>query len=98
MWEIVGGSFTAVTSTLKLVSVVSLPSLTLTVMIALPDRLATGVSVTVRFTPAPPNTMLSFGINKGLEEEPLTNRLIGKVSASLTVKAIASVGWSSLMV
>src|SRR5256885_17039041 len=79
------------------------PSLTVTVIVALPVWLVAGVMLTVRLAPEPPNTMLAFGTSVGLEEEPLTTKLSGGVSASLTVKAIGPVAppsgtnWSGML-
>src|SRR5437667_12510686 len=97
MSEIVGGSFTAVTVRLKLLDAVARPSLTVNVITALPDWLVAGRMVTLRLPPDPPSKMLPFGTRAGLEEDPLTTRLSGKVSASLTVKPIGPVAVSSLV-
>src|SRR5712691_1677865 len=97
MLVIVGGSFTAVTVSTKFVLAVSAPSLTVAVIVAVPNWLAAGVTVTVRFAPAPPNTMFAFGTSVGFDEVPLTVKLPG-VSASPTVKVIAPVVMSSLIV
>src|SRR5438874_5255937 len=51
--------------------------------------------LTVRFDPVPPKTMFAFGTNVGLEDDPLTTRLLAAVSASPTVKLIAPVEVSS---
>ena len=91
----VGGSFTAATSTLKVVEERARPSLTLRVMLALPQRFVAGTIVTVRFAPDPFTTMFPFGIKIGLEEEPLTDRSAAELSASLTVKEIGPTGVSS---
>jgi hypothetical protein len=44
------------------------PSLTVTVIVAVPVELFTGVTVTVRFAPLPPNTMLFVGTRAVLDE------------------------------
>ena len=44
------------------------PSLTVTVMLAVPFWLAAGVTVTVRLAPLPPNTMFPLGTSVGLFE------------------------------
>src|SRR5258706_12967757 len=97
MSEMVGGSFTGATSRLKLVEAVARPSLTVSVITALPDWLAAGTTVTVRLPPDPPNMMLAFGTSVGLDDEPLTTRASGGVSVSLTLKAIGPIGVSSLV-
>ena len=70
---------------------VRLPSLTVTVMVAVPVWLRTGVTVTVRLAPEPPKTMLALGTKAPLEDAPVTIRLPGVVCASPTVKAIGAV-------
>jgi hypothetical protein len=60
MSEIVGAEFTVIT---KVSLVLSEPSLTVTVMVAVPLWPLAGVNVTVRFAPLPPKTMLAFGTN-----------------------------------
>ena len=64
------------------------PSLTVTVMLAVPVWFAAGVTVTVRLALLPPNTMFPFGTNVVLFELPLTVRLLALVSMSPTVKLI----------
>src|SRR6185436_3775274 len=104
--ETVGGVFTPLTVRTKTSAALREPSLTVTVMVALPTWPGAGVTVTVRLLPLPPNTMLPLGTSVGLDELPLRVRLATGVSASLTVKPIAGVGvptavdWSeiSLMV
>ena len=75
----------------KLLLVVRLPSLTVTVMVAVPVWLRAGVTVAVRLAPEPPKTMLAAGIKVGLEEAPETIRLPATVCTSPTVKAIGAV-------
>src|SRR6266498_571463 len=57
MFEIVGGSFTAFTVNTKLSLALNCPSLTVTVIVAVPFWLSVGLTVTVRFAPEPPNPM-----------------------------------------
>ena len=71
--------------------VVLVPSLTKTVMVAVPDWSVSGVTVTVRFDPLPPNTILFVGTKVGLEDALLNVRLPTGVSTSLRVKASAAV-------
>ena len=58
--EMVGAEF-GITVRTKLVLEVEVPSLTVTVIVAVPDCPTAGVTVTVRFAPAPPKMMLAFG-------------------------------------
>src|SRR5439155_14351045 len=74
------------------------PSLTVTVMVALPDWFVAGINVTVRLEPLPPKRILPFGTSPGLEEVPLTVRLEAGLSASPTVKLIGPVEVSWLIV
>src|SRR5213078_4033774 len=92
MLEIVGGVLVlGRTVTAKLLLVLALPSLTDTVMVAVPVCAAVGVTVTVRLAPLPPKTMLALGTNVGLDEFPLSVRLLNGVSISPTVKLIGPV-------
>src|SRR5262245_2605508 len=77
MLVIVGGSFTALTVRTKLVLVLSDPSLTVRVIIAVPFSFGDGFTVTVRFAPLPPKTMLCTSV--GFEEMPVTARSPGVV-------------------
>src|SRR5438093_13271433 len=61
-------------------------------MVAVPVWLRAGVTVTVRFAPEPPKTMLATGIKAGLEDVLERIRLPAAVCASPTVKAIGAVG------
>ena len=96
--EIVGASFTGVTVRTKVAFVVTVPSLTATVMVAVPDWFAAGVAVSVRLAPLPPRTRLPFGTRAGFDDVALTVRLPTSVSASPTVKPRADVGVSSVVV
>ena len=51
------------------------------------------MTVSVRFWPLPPNTILALGTNVVEEEMAETTKLDAAVSASLTVKGIAVVVW-----
>src|SRR6266436_8024762 len=86
MLDTVGAVFTATTVNKNPVLALLVPSLTLTVIVALPVCPAAPVAVTVRFDPDPPNTMLAFGTSVGLDELPLTVKLPAAVSTSPTVK------------
>src|SRR4029077_3902898 len=76
----------------------AVPSLTVTVMMAVPERPAVGVTVTERAEPVPPNTMALVGTSAGLDEARVRVRLAGAVSMSPTVNASAAVAVSWLMV
>src|SRR5262245_54552133 len=85
-------SGTGLTDRTKLSFAVNEPSLTVTVMVALPTTFDTGVTVTVRFDPKPPNTMLLVGTNDGFEELAERVRLLAETVALPMVKGIAAVG------
>ena len=73
---IVGGSFTAVTvSDERVASPSSVPSLTVTVIVAVPLWFAAGVTVTVRLAPLPPKTMFASGTSVWFDEVAVTVRL-----------------------
>ena len=92
------GGVLGTTVTAKLLFVLALPSLTVTVMVAVPTCAATGVTVTVRLAPLPPKTMLAFGTKVGLDEFPLSVRMVSAVSASPTVNAMAPIGAPRMIV
>ena len=97
MLEMVGGSLTAVTVTTNSSKALAAPSLTVMRMVAVPDWLGAGVTVTVRSAPEPPRTTLATGTRAVFDDVPVTVRLPAAVSASPTVKATAPVGLSSGM-
>src|SRR4051794_11713275 len=80
--EIAGGSFTGFTVTAKIALALDRPSLTVSVMVALPLWLVAGRTVTVRWVPLPPKTMLAGGTSVGLDEALLSVRLAGGVFLS----------------
>src|ERR1051325_1434915 len=80
-----GGAFTDNTN---VSAAVLTPSLTVTLIVAVPVWLAAGVTVTVRLPPLPPKTMFASGTNVGLDELPLRVKLPAAVSTSPTVKLI----------
>ena len=98
IFEIVGASFTGVTVNTNVSLLLRAPSLTVTLMVALPDWFAAGITVTVRLEPLPPKTILPFGTSPGFEDVPLTTRLEAGLSASPTVKLIGPVEVSSAVV
>src|SRR5436190_7279569 len=97
MPEIVGGSFTGVTVRTNVSVVLSKPSLTVIVIVVEPDWFGSGVRVTLRADPLPPNTILPFGTRPELDEVPLTPRPAAADCPSPTVNAIAPVVPSSGM-
>src|SRR6266496_2828820 len=92
-----GESFTALTVNRKFVLVLSCPSLTVTVIVAVPFWLASGVTVTVQFEPDPPKTMLLVGTNAGSDEFLSRLRFTAAASPSSMVNEIAPVDVSSLI-
>ena len=93
MAVIVGGVLGFTVNT-KLVDAVSVPSLTVTVMVEVPLAPATGVIATVRFAPLPPKAMFASGTSAVFDELPASVKLASGVSTSPTVKAIGAVGVS----
>ena len=73
------------------------PSLTVSVIVALPLWLLAGVTVTVRFAPLPPSTMFASGTNVVLLLLPLRSKSATAVSTSPTVTDNALVAVSSLV-
>ena len=96
--EIVGAVLVPVTVSTK-VSVTSFgPSFTVTVMMLVPFRLGAGVTVTVRFAPKPPNTMLFTGTSAGFDEPALNCKFAAATCASPMVNGIAAVATPSVVV
>ena len=98
MSVIVGTSFTASTVTTKVSLVVAVPSLTVTVIVAVPNWLAAGVAVSVRAAPEPPKTRFALGISVGSEDVAATVSEPAAVSTSPIVTASAPVALSSEVV
>src|SRR5205085_1958470 len=98
MLEMVGRSFTGSTVRLNMALAVAAPSLTLIVMVAVPNWFAAGVILIVRFAPLPPKRMLPAGTSIGLEDLAETTSAFAGVSRSPTVKGIAGLTVSSLIV
>src|SRR6186713_756188 len=93
MAVMVGGVLAALTVRTKLVEPVSVPSLTVTVIVEVPLSPAAGVMTTLRLAPLPPpKVMLAFGTKVTFDEVPETVKPVGCVSASPIVKAIGPVG------
>ena len=78
---------------MKLETTLFVPSLTVTVICALPVLFAAGVTFTVRFAPLPPKTMFAFGTNVVEDELAESVKLDAAVSASPIVTAITAVAW-----
>src|SRR5436190_4166089 len=97
MLEMDGGSFTGFTVTRKFMLVVSWPSLTFTLIVAVPLWFAAGATDTVRFAPDPPKVILPVGTRTGFEEPLLKLRPPAAVSRSPTVKFKGPVLVSSLI-
>src|SRR2546425_12725344 len=92
MFDMVGAVYgDAFAVNTKLSLAVRLPSLTVTVIVAVPLWFRAGVTVTVRLAPEPPRTMFAAGTKVGLEDAPVTIRLPAAVWASPTVKAMGAV-------
>src|ERR1043166_8153576 len=99
MAEMVGASFTELTVRRKLVLVKpKFVSLTEIVIVAVPNWLAAGVTVTVRLLPLPPKTMLETGANRGLDDCAASERTLAGVVSSPIVNGMAAVGVSSAVV
>ena len=86
------------TVTVKLELALFVPSLTETVICALPDWFAAGVTFTVRLDPLPPNTMFALGTRVVEDEVPETVKLAAAVSVSPIVNEIAAVAWFTFTV
>src|ERR1051325_279108 len=88
MSEIVGGLLLVeLTVSTNVSAALSTPSLTVTVIKVTPNWPDAGVTVTVRFEPLPPNTMLAAGTRLELVDAPATAKLAAAVSTSPMVKA-----------
>src|SRR2546422_8494106 len=78
----VGRSFTGSTVKTKDVLALLIPSLIVTVMVALPFSLVAGVSCRLRASPLPLKTMFAVGTSTGLDELAESTRLAGALSIS----------------
>src|SRR2546426_10004138 len=97
MVEIVGASLTAVTVSRNDWLAVNAPSLTVTVMLEVPLRLAAGAIRIVRFVPVPEKVILLTGTSVRFVEVAVRVRLLIEVSISATVRGTFS-GVSSTVV
>src|SRR6185503_25787 len=98
----VGGSFTAMTDTRKLVELDTMPSLTATLTSEVPNWLGSGTKVTVRLAPAPLKKMLFVGNTAGFVEVADKLRLSAAVSTSPMVNGTvstvsSSIGWFAML-
>ena len=93
----VGGVLPGMTVNTKLVDTVSVPSLTMIVMVDVPLWPAAGVIIASRPAPLPPKAILATGISTAFDEVADRVNAFGEVSASPTVNAIAPVGVSSFV-
>ena len=82
----VGGVLLPVTVSKNVSVVLFGPSLTMTEMVEVPFTLLAGVTVTVRFGPEPPKTMLLVGTSDGLDEPPRNCRFAAATCASLIAR------------
>src|SRR3954466_3413281 len=98
MLEMVGAVFTPLTVNKNWELAVEPPSLTVTVMVAVPVWPLAGVTVTVRLAPLPPKIILALGTSVVLDELPARVRLASGVSASLIVNGMAAVGVFAVVV
>ena len=97
--EIVGGSFCAFTaSTNESDAVPPSASVTVTVIVVVPNWFSAGVTATVRSVPLPPNRMFPLGTNAVFEELASTSKELAPVSKSLILKRIPTTGTSSFVV
>jgi len=78
--------------TKEVVAVVLYESVTVNVIVALPDWFAAGVTTTVLEPPVPETTILAFGTTVVLDEVAVTTKLDNGVFSSFTVNAIALLG------
>ena len=75
----------------------ALPSVTVKVIVLVPEVFGVGVSETTRFVPVPPSTTFASGSKAGLLEVLLTVSAAAAVCKSLTVNAKLDAEVSSLM-
>ena len=90
--EIVGAVLVPVTVSTNVSVTLFGPSFTVTVMVLVPLMLAAGVTVTVRFEPVPPKTILPTGTSAGFDELALNCKFAAATCASLMANGMAAVG------
>ena len=86
---------TASTENVKVVALLSVPSLNVMVMEAVPDCSGAGVMATVLLAPAPPNTILATGAKAKLLDVALSVRPPTGLSISPTIIAFGPAAVSS---
>src|SRR6187551_940717 len=97
MAVIVGGVLTGFTVNTKLVDTLSVPSLTVIVIVVVPLAPAAGVSTTLRLAPLPLKAILASGTSAVFEDVAESVKAPIAVSASPIVKGIAPVGVPSFV-
>ena len=98
MPEIVGKSLTDATFNTNVSVAINPPaSVTVSVIVVLPNWLSAGVIVAVRFAPLPPKTMLALGTRVVFDDVAATTRVPAAVCASPTINGMAPVATSSLV-
>src|SRR5439155_1510426 len=98
MLERVGGVLEAFNVRVILVLALRDPSLTVSVIVAVPTWPLAGVTVTVRFPPLPPNTMFALGTSVGLEELADTVKIGRAACRAINENARGAVELPALMV
>jgi hypothetical protein len=88
----VGGVFAALTVNKKSIETVSIPSLTVRVMVVVPVSSVAGVMTILRSASVPLRAILVFGTSVVFEEVAETDNSLGSDSGSPIVKLIAVVG------
>src|SRR6266403_610993 len=88
----VGGWLTALTVSTNVLLELTMPSLTVSVMVDVPKALVSGVIVAVRLLSLPPKTMLLVGTRLAFEDAAERMSAEEGVSASPIIKAIGPVG------
>src|SRR5229473_3173702 len=97
MGSSVGGSFTGLTVRTNELAAVAEPSLTVSVIIVVPNWFVAGTMVAMRIVPLPSNKTLAFGTKVVLVELAVTVNRNGGVSTSATMNGMVT-GVSSLVV
>ena len=98
MLERVGGSLIALTVSTKEAPALACPSLTVTVIVAVPNWFEAGSNIMVRSKFDPANTTFSFGIRAGFDERALRFKVAGGESTSANMIAIGPSGVSSSVI
>ena len=93
----VGRSFSELTVRVNMSLTAFVPSLTVIVMVVVPNWFVAGVMVTVRLAPLPPKVMFALGTSAVTDDPPDTLNAADGVSTSPMVNEIAPVPVSSSM-